>query len=567
MAQQTYTVGNYLAKRLEHMGLKHYFMVPGDYNLMLLDQLLWNKNIQEIACCNELNAAYAAEGYARVNGAGAVIVTFNVGAFSALNGIASAYAENLPVIFVSGSYNTNDPGANHYLHHTLGTNNYSYQYEMIQQVTCEAVRVLHAEDAPYLIDRAIRAALRERRPAYIEIPCNLANLPCSEPAPYETLMPSDRSDAKNLAAAVDAASALINRSQRPILLAGSRLRPYGAIDTFREFAEALGCGVAVMPDAKGFFPEEHPQFVGVYWGSVSSPGCEPVVAGADLILAGGAMYNDYSTEGWTAQPQQERTINADPRYVRLPNAEFTGVQLADFFQALAKNVRKNDTTLVQYRNASKNPSEVPSRAADANAQLTRAEMVRQIQDYLDAKTTLLVESGDAWFNGEYMHLPDGARFEIEMQWGSIGWSVGASFGYALGLEPGRRLVSMIGDGSFQLTAQEVANMIRYGLNITIFLINNHGYVIESAIHDGPYNYYKNWDYAALIEAWNAEDGHGLGLKATTAGELADAMKKAREHTGGPILIECDIAHDDYSPQMAEWGKKVSSANSRPPQRA
>src|SRR3989440_147631 len=532
MAQQTYTVGNYLAKRLEHMGLKHYFMVPGDYNLMLLDQLLWNKNIQEIACCNELNAAYAAEGYARVNGAGAVIVTFNVGAFSALNGIAGAYAENLPVIFVSGSYNTNDPGANHYLHHTLGTNNYSYQYEMIQQVTC-----------------------------------NLANLPCSEPAPYETLMPSDRSDAKNLAAAVDAASALINRSQRPILLAGSRLRPYGAIDTFREFAEALGCGVAVMPDAKGFFPEEHPQFVGVYWGSVSSPGCEPVVAGADLILAGGAMYNDYSTEGWTAQPQQERTINADPRYVRLPNAEFTGVQLADFFQALAKNVRKNDATLVQYRNEPKNASQALSRAADSNAQLRRVEMVRQIQDYLDAKTTLLVESGDAWFNGEYMHLPDGARFEIEMQWGSIGWSVGASFGYALGLEPGRRLVSMIGDGSFQFTAQEVANMIRYGLNITIFLINNHGYVIESAIHDGPYNYYKNWDYAALIEAWNAGDGHGLSLKATTAGELADAMKKAREHTGGPILIECDIAHDDYSPQMAEWGKKVSSANSRPPQRA
>lgn len=223
------------------------------------------------------------------------------------------------------------------------------------------------------------------------------------------------------------------------------------------------------------------------------------------------MYTDYSTEGWAAQPQQERTINADPRYVRLPNAEFTGVQLADFFQALARNVRKNDATLVQYRNESKNASEAPSRAADSNAQLTRVEMVRQIQDYLDAKTTLLVESGDAWFNGEYMHLPDGARFEIEMQWGSIGWSVGASFGYALGLEPARRLVSMIGDGSFQLTAQEVANMIRYGLNITIFLINNCGYVIESAIHDGPYNYYKNWDYAALMQAWNAEDGHGLGL--------------------------------------------------------
>ncbi len=149
----------------------------------------------------------------------------------------------------------------------------------------------------------------------------------------------------------------------------------------------------------------------------------------------------------------------------------------------------------------------------------------------------------------------------------IDWLVvGASFGYALDLEPGRRLVSLIGDGSFQLTAQEVAKMIRYGLNVTIFLINNHGYVIESAIHDGPYNYYKNWNYAALIQAWNAGDGHGLGLKATTSGELVDAIKKAREHTGGPILIECNIEHDDYSPQMNQWGKKVSSANSRPPQR-
>ncbi len=566
MAQQTYTVGNYLAKRLEHIGLKHYFMVPGDYNLMLLDQLLWNKNIQQIACCNELNAAYAAEGYARVNGAGAVIVTYNVGAFSALNGVAGAYAENLPVIFVSGSYNTNDPNANHYLHHTLGTNNYSYQYEMMQHVTCEAVRILHAEDAPYLIDRAIHAALRERKPAYIEIPCNLANQPCSEPTPYETLKPFDRSDAKNLAVAVEAASALINSSQKPVLLAGSRLRPFGAIDAFRELAEALGCAVAVMPDAKGFFPEEHPQFVGIYWGSVSSPGCDFVVDEADLIIAGGAMYNDYSTVGWAAQPQQERTINVDPRYIRLPTVEFTGVQLADFFQSLAKNVHKNNATVVHYRNEAKNASEASPQAEDSTARLTRVEMVHQIQDYLDAKTTLLVESGDAWFNGEYMRLPDGARFEIEMQWGSIGWSVGASFGYALGLEPGRRLVSMIGDGSFQLTAQEVANMIRYGLNITIFLINNHGYVIETAIHDGPYNYYKNWDYAALMQVWNAGEGHGLGLKATTAGELAEAINKAKEHTGGPILIECDIAHDDFSPQMGQWGKKVSSSNSRPPQR-
>jgi pyruvate decarboxylase/indolepyruvate decarboxylase len=524
--------------------------------------------MQQIGCCNELNAAYAAEGYARINGAGAVIVTFNVGAFSALDGIGSAFAENLPVIFVSSSYNTNDPGANHYLHHTLGTHDLTYQREMMRKVTCEAVWIHHAAEAPHLIDRAIRTALREHKPAYIEIPCNLANLPCSEPVPFETLMSTEQSDPKAIAAAVDAAAKLLNGARKPVLLAGSKLRAYGAIDAFRELAEALGCGVAVMPDAKGFFPEDHPQFIGVYWGSVSSPGCEPVVNEADMILAAGPVYTDYSTEGWTGLPPQDRMVNAHPGFVRFPRAEYSGVELADFLSSLAKQVRKNDATLVQYRNASRSSKDPAAPAGDSNASLTRIEMVRQIQNDIDGKTTLLVETGDAWFDGMYMRLPGGARFEIEMLWGSIGWSVAATFGYVLGLEPGRRIVSMIGDGSFRFTAQEVATMIGQGLkNVTIFLINNHGYVIESVIHDGPYNYFKEWDYAGLVKVLNAGNGHGLGLKAKTGGELANAIKKAREHTGGPVLIECQLAHDDYNPQMAEWGKKVSKANSRPPQQA
>lgn len=160
---------------------------------------------------------------------------------------------------------------------------------MIRRITCEAVQVQHAGDAPHLINRAIRAALCERKPAYIEIPCNLSKILCSEPVALEALMPSVKSDPKALATAVDTAAKLLNGAQKPVLLAGSKLRSYGAMNAFRELAEALGCAVAMMPDAKGFFPEEHPQFIGVYWGSVSSPGCEPVMNGADMILAAGPM--------------------------------------------------------------------------------------------------------------------------------------------------------------------------------------------------------------------------------------------------------------------------------------
>jgi pyruvate decarboxylase len=561
-----YTVGNYLATRFEQIGLKHYFMVPGDYNLVLLDELLWNKNVQQIGCCNELNAAYAAEGYARINGCGAVVTTFNVGAFSALNGVAGAYAENLPVIFVSAGYNTNDPSANHLLHHTIGTHDFSYQYEMVRQVTCAAVRVLHPDNAPAMIDHAIGTTLRERKPAYIEIACNLSNASCPEPAPFETVVASQASNPHALAAAVERASARLADAKKPLLLAGVHLRSFDAIDAFRELAEALGCAVAVMPNAKGFFPEDHPQYIGIYLGGVSSPGCEAVLDWADLILAAGPLFSDYTTAGWTGLPPRERLISAEPRYVRFPGAEYTHVALAEFLSAVAKNARTNDATLKQYqRIVPTAPAEHEAGRADASAALTRAELWRQIGQELDPKTTLLVETGDSWLNGMFTRLPGGARFEIEMQWGSIGWAVPATFGYAMGLEPDRRLVSVIGDGSFQLTAQEVANMIRYGQSTLIFLVNNRGYVVESAIHDGPYNYIKNWDYAGLIDAWNAEDGHGLGLKATTAGELIDAIGKAHNHRGGPVLIECQIAHDDASPQLLIWGANVARANARPHQ--
>src|SRR3984957_11722664 len=198
-----FTVGNYLATRLEQIGIKHYFVVPGDFNLVLLDRLLENENMEQIGCTNELNASYAAEAYARINGCGAIVTTMNVGAFSALNGVAGAYAARLPVIFVTSGYNTNDEGANHLLHHTIGTHDFAYQHEMFRYVTCAAVRVRHPDDAPSMIDAAISAALRERKPAYIEIACNLSNAPCPEPGPFEALLAPAEGNSHGLASAVD----------------------------------------------------------------------------------------------------------------------------------------------------------------------------------------------------------------------------------------------------------------------------------------------------------------------------------------------------------------------------
>jgi pyruvate decarboxylase len=556
-----YTVGSYLSARLSQIGLKHHFAVAGDFNLVLLDQLLTNKDLEQVYCCNELNCGYSAEGYARARGAAAAVVTFSVGGLSAINAIGGAYAENLPVILVSGAPNTNDRATEHLIHHTLATHDWSYQLEIAKKLTCAAVSVTSAEDAPHQIDHAIRSALREKKPAYIEIACNVAATPCAAPGPVSGVVSEEPSDPETLEAAISTAAEFLNGKTKPVLVIGSKLRAAGAENQAIELAEALGCAVAVMAAAKSFFPEDHPQFAGIYWGEVSSPSTREIVDWSDSVVCVGTIFNDYSTVGWTAMPSGPGVLTADQNHVHFDGDDFERIDLRDFLSGLARRVQKRPATMTEFnRIRMERPRPQP---AKPDAKLTRAELFRQVQALLAADTTVIAETGDSWFNGVAMTLPRGARFEIEMQWGSIGWAVPATFGYAVGAEH-RRIIALIGDGSFQLTAQEVAQMVRRRLPVIILLVNNHGYTIEVEIHDGPYNNIKNWDYAGLIQVFNAEDGRGRGLRAINGAELAKAIEVALANRDGPTLIECIIDRNDCSPDLISWGRQVARANARPP---
>lgn len=560
----TFTIGDYLATRFEQIGIKNHFVVPGDYNLVLLDKLQANPKLDEINCCNELNCAFAAEGYARAKGVAACVVTFSVGAFSAFNGTGSAYGENLPLILVSGSPNTNDEDDHHLLHHTIGTHDFNYQYEMAKRITCAAVQVKHAVDAPKLIDYAIRSALIQKKPCYIEIPTNLSSAACAPPGPIHTITRRLPTDMETLENAVNAASKFINSKLKPTLLAGPLLKTADAIEAFQKLAEALGCAVAVMPSAKSLFPEDHKQFAGIYWGQVSTAKADAIMEWSDLTICAGCVFTDYSTTGWTALQPSSHRLEIEYDSVKFIGSFFNNVYLADFLNALADKVQFNDRSLEEYKRL--RPDPVILEAADPGTTITRREMARQIQELITPDTTLFAETGDAWFDGIQTHFPKGARFEIEMQWGHIGWSVPACLGYATGA-PERKIITLVGDGSFQMTAQEVSTMIRLKKPIIMFLINNYGYTIEVEIHDGPYNNIKNWDYAALVETFNADDGSAKGFHARTGGELAEAIKKAKANKNGPTLIEVHINRDDCTSELISWGHFVALANGRPPRQS
>ncbi|KAH6645634.1 thiamine diphosphate-binding protein [Truncatella angustata] len=558
-----FTVGDYLAERLAQIGIRRHFVVPGDYNLVLLDKLEAHLALEEIGCTNELNCSLAAEGYARAHGIGACVVTYSVGAFSAFNGIGSAFAENLPVILISGAPNTNDIGQ-HPLHHTLGERDFTYQFEMASKITCCAVAVRRAGHAPELIDRALRTAALERKPAYIEIPMNLAGEACAHPGPIGAVLEPIPSNGASLEAAVRLTAEYLSTRQKPVILVGPKVRRAGAEKELLQLAETLGCAVVVQPAAKGFFPEDHPQFAGIFWGQVSTLAADAIVNWADVLLCVGTVFSDYSTVGWTALPGvPQLVVDADSVTLPEPNTHFGRVQLWDFLAGVADLASWNDSTMVEYNRLRPDPP--LEHASDGRDRLTRKEVARQIQMLLTPETTVFADTGDSWFNGIQLRLPRGAEFEIEMQWGHIGWTLPASFGYKLA-KPERRIIVMVGDGAFQMTAQDISQMVRWRTPVIVLLMNNRGYTIEVEIHDGQYNRIHDWNYALLVEAFNSKEGggHALGLEAHDAGQFAETLKRAMAHRNGPTLIECKVHRDDCSKELITWGHFVAAANARPP---
>ncbi|KAD4584266.1 hypothetical protein R6Q59_036834 [Mikania micrantha] len=565
MINKDATMGRHLARRLVEIGVTDIFTVPGDFNLTLLDHLIAEPRLKNIGCCNELNAGYAADGYARARGVAACVVTFTVGGLSVLNAIAGAYGENLPVICIAGGPNSNDFGTNRILHHTIGISDFSQELRCFQTVTCYQAVVSHLEDAHEQIDRAISTALRECKPVYISISCNLPGLPhptfIADPIPFSIIHRT--SNTTGLQAAVEAAAAFLDKAVKPVLVGGPKLRVAAATDAFIEFADASGYALSVMPAGKGMVPETHEHFIGTYWGAVGTSFCSEIVESADAYLFAGPIFNDYSSVGYSLLLKKEKAIIVQPDRVVVGNGPAFGcVLMKDFLEELAKVITKNTTSYENYHrifvpDGEPNPPE-PDDPLRVNI------LYQHIQKMLSKDTAVLAETGDSWFNCQKLKLPEGCGYEFQMQYGSIGWSVGALLGYAQAI-PDKRVIACIGDGSFQVTAQDVTTMIRNEQKSIIFLINNGGYTIEVEIHDGPYNVIKNWNYTGVVEAFNNDDGNLWTAKVKCEEELIEAISTATgEKEDHLCFIEVMVHKDDTSKELLEWGSRVCSANSRPP---
>lgn len=546
------TVAGYLLRRLQDLGIGHLFGVPGDYLLGFLDRVP-SSGLQFVATCNELDAAYASDGYARIRGAGALCTTYGVGELSALNGVAGAFAEGVPVVVITGAPARDSFRTGSLLHHTLG--DYEIPQRMYASITAASVRLESAETAPTEIDRALQACMARRLPVYISLPADVVALPCRRPGAWLPAAPDD-GDAAALREAVSDALGLLRHARRPLALAGVGLIRTGLQEGFAAFLKRTGMPYATMMLGKSVLSERHPQFLGLYEGSHSERALVERVRTADCVLEFGTLLSDLNTGGFTLDTGAAPVIRSSLAWVDIGGRRYDRVPLRAFLAALALQAPAFPQADLDISQAGGNMPHSPDREyrAEPDRELTVRRFFDRMAHFLKRDSIVLADVGVSLYGAAETLLPDGATFVGQAFYGSIGYTVGAALGAGMA-SPKRPLVLFVGDGAFQMACQELSTIVRNRLDATVFLLNNDGYSIERMIDDRPYDDLQPWGYHRLAEAFGCR--HALDVR--TEGGLEDALATAAKEAG-LVFIEVHTGRLDGPESVLGAGRAMAKAN-------
>jgi indolepyruvate decarboxylase len=495
-ASRWMTIGEFLLRRLEEAGVGHLFGVPGDFNLELLQQLEDTGRLTWVGNCNELNASYAADGYARLNGLAAFTVTNAVGALGAINGVAGSYAEHVPVVCIAGSIPLRSIERGLGMHHTMGDGTWDRFLGAFAQVTAAQAR-LTPSNAVIEIDRLILTAWRDKLPVYMELPSDIAYLDIEVPdAPLVLAQPP--SDPERLQSCTAAIAARLSAAASPAILVDQDAGRYGVAAEVMELAGKMQMPVAVTGPAKAVVDETFPYYAGIYNGKASQPYTIEAIEGSDCLLSIGYRPIDGTSGDFTASLPAD-TIRARGHSFDIGEDNYQAVTLREVLRGVIDAVPQ-----VTNRPARQPAAAAAGTHADGSAKLTQAAYWQALQSYLRPGDVLFTDNGTSYAIFGF-RLPPGCTVVASVIWGSIGYSVGALLG-TLTAAPERRHLLFVGDGSFQETAQELSTMLRHDCKPVIFLINNGGYTIERGYmgKTETYNDVATWAYADLPKVFRPD---------------------------------------------------------------
>lgn len=525
------TVIDYLIQRLHEIGITDIFGVPGDYNLSFLDDVEASPLVNWIGDCNELNAAYAADGYARKRGVGAMITTFDVGELSALNGIAGSYAEHIPVIAITGAPTTKVQENHRLMHHTDATGNFKHSLEAYKEFT-ETQVVLGFENAGFEIDRAIRTAIIKRRPVYISLPLDVAHSLINEPTEPLNLTVENTGHNQRVAKRL---SDLLKKAKNPVILAGNEITMFRVQDKFEKFIDQTEIPVATMLLGKSSINEENPHFLGTYYPKYGDKKVRDYIDKSDLIVVFGGKLIDVNTGSFTQCFTQDQTVVLNGDHSDFFGEKSRGVNIDNLLTNLLKTDYKYDFEKSGLANVDHSVMYHDNDDAELNLD---QYMYAFANKFIREDDTIYVETGTSQYGLSFMNLKKGIDFEAQPLWGSIGYTLPAVLGSQIADKDGRHILS-IGEGSSQMTIQELSLIQRHHLKPIIFLIDNDGYTIERVIHGAhaKYNDVAKWDYTKIPAAMGiSEDTMDINVADNKTDMLKIMDKVADDRSKAHLVI-------------------------------
>jgi pyruvate decarboxylase len=548
---QDIKLADYLFIRLRQLGVDSMFGVPGDYNLRLLD-FVTPAGLHWVGNCNELNAAYAADGYGRIKGLSALITTYGVGELSAINGIAGAYAENTPVLHIVGTPPRPLQSARTFMHHTFSDGDYRRFANMSTHVTAAQARLEDATTAPERIDYILRQALIHNRPVYLEFPDDMPDVLVSA-TNLETKIcipqpPSSTQEPQVLARILER----VYSAKRPFIFVDGESTGLGIVDQLDALIKATNWPTWTTVYGKGLVNEQLPNVYGLYAAAFGDKPAQEYFEQADLILTFGPHNSDTNTYFYTTIPKPAVAITFSGSTVQIEHDTYRDLSARNILSKLLQSLDparlvkatgppKQETTLANIQNTDP---------------IAQNNFYRLVNPLFREGDIILTETGTAAHGGRNFKLPAKSRIFGAVTWLSIGFMLPATLGTALaqrehnkGTESKSQTILFIGDGSLQMTAQEISVMIREKLNIIIFIINNDGYTIERVIHGRKqvYNDVPFWRHAQALNYFGADEEHAANntFTARTCGELKDVLANERIQNGSGVrLVEVLMGRED-----------------------
>ena len=535
------TLAERLLQALRQRGATEVFGIPGDFALPLFREIERCAVLPLYSLSHEPAVGFAADAAARARGGlGVAAVTYGAGALNIVNAVASAYAERVPLVVLSGAPAAHEAASGYLLHHQVKT--LDSQWRVFSEITADRARLDDAQNAPQQIARVLDTALRLSRPVYLEIPRDMPARPCDEVPTVDPPLP----DAEALDACASELLERLRRALRPVLMVGVEVRRYGLEARVAELARRLAIPVVTSFMGRGLLSDTDAPLRGTYLGLAGDPDLSAEVEGSDGLLLLGVIVSDTNFAVSAQRIDLRHAIQALGGRVVMGHHHYLDVPLA----ALVDRLLDKLPAAASPRRPVAAPATVSAEPLIADESPVRPQdIAAAVNDLMreHGMQPLACDVGDCLFTAMDM---DPTALIAPGYYATMGYGVPAGLG--LQAATGKRPLVLVGDGAFQMTGWELGNARRYGWDPIVLVFNNGSWEMLRAFEPGArFNDLGTWDFASMAAGMGG-DGHLVRTRA----ELRAALQRAQATRGRFQLLDIRLAPGAQSSTLERFVNAV-----------